>query len=261
MTFAPPRLLELRQFFQSLYPWLSDNELGIVGGPSHAAAGTSYHLGRDQLKMSRDPYSARTRRDLNGLSNAASAFDLDDGLGGGPAELQELSRWVVGQCRQGSADTQDLREVIFSPDGVVVLTWDRQRGQSSYPLARGNISHIEHSHFSWYRDSEYRDKTAVFRRFYAERDKRGVVDMFFLKLRTEQAIWVSDGLHTRNVPGGQWDITCVPLINAGVPILEYDTMEQLLHAGGPLATETSAEPVSEEMLERVLRRVFRSVPE
>lgn len=259
MTFAPPRLLELRRFFQSIYPWLEDRELGITGGPSHVVTGTSYHLGRDQLKMSRDPYSARTRRDIAGLSNAASAFDLDDGLAGGAAELQELSKWVVAECRAGAPDTLDIREIIFSPDGTAVLTWDRERGRSSYPLQRGSSSHTTHTHFSFYRDSEHRDKVAVFRRFYAQRKPKRVVDMFFLKLRTEPAIWVSDGLNTRNVPAGQWEITCVPLINAGVPILEYDTMEQLLHAGGPLATDTPT-PVSEEMLERVLRRIIASVP-
>lgn len=258
MTFAPPRLLELRHFFQAMYPWLTDAALGIVGGPTHQATGTSYHLGRDQLKLSRDPYSARTRRDKAGLSNAASAFDLDDGLGGGPAELQALSKWLVEQCRAGEPDTFDIREIIYSPDGKVVLTWDRERGRSSYPMPRGNLSHLGHTHISFYRDSEFRDKVALFRRFY---EKKAVEDfgMFFLKVINDPAVYVSDGLHMRFMPGGQWELTVQPMLAAGkAMMIEYPNEQAMRDAGGPESKDS--EPVTDEQLERVLRKVLRSIP-
>src|SRR5688500_15813949 len=169
MTFAPQTLLEVRRFFQARYPWMTNSELGITGGPSHVLAGTSYHLGKDQLKLTRDPYSARTSRDKAGLSNAASAFDLDDGVAGGPAELQQLSMWVVEQCRAQAADTLDIREVIYSPVGWVVSTGDREKGVTSYPQARVSVSHRGHTHFSYYRDAEKRTKVGLFQRFYRER--------------------------------------------------------------------------------------------
>lgn len=256
MTFAPASLLAVRRVFKTRFPHIADAELGIVGGPSHIQTGTSYHLGADQLKMSRNPYSARTTRDKAGLSNAASAFDITDRIG--PPLLRELSQWLVTQCRVRATDTLDVREIIFSPNGIAVLTWDRERGVTSYPMARGDSSHRTHTHVSWYRDSEFRDRAAVFERFFqVQTQDEKVIDMFFLKLRTDPAIWVSDGLNVRPIPGGQWEITCVPLINSGVPLLEYDTMEQLFGAGGPQATGTT--PITDEQLERVLRKTLGSL--
>lgn len=161
MTFAPPTILEVRALLKREDADLSDVETGIVGGPSHILQGTSYHLGADQLKMSQNPYSVRTARDKAGLSNAASALDVDDDLD----ELRELSVWMVEQCRAGAADTLDIREVIYSPDGVQVLRWDRERGMTSLPVPDSDLSHRTHTHFDWYRDSEFRDKTGPFRRF------------------------------------------------------------------------------------------------
>lgn len=164
MTFAPASIKQVRAFLKGEDPDLSDVELGIVGGPSHIRTGTSYHLGRDQLIMSKNPYSARTGRDRAGLSNAASALDIDDDLD----ELRQLSVWLVEQCRANAPDTRDVREIIYSPDGVRVLRWDRERGVSSAPISDSDLSHRTHTHISWYRDSEHRDKTAVFRRFFEE---------------------------------------------------------------------------------------------
>ena len=162
MTFAPPTLLAWRRYLKSHDADLSDAELGIVGGPSHITRGTSYHLGKDQLIMSKDPYSARTARDRAGLSNAASAGDIDDDLD----ELRKLSVWLVGECRANTEDTRDIREIIYSPDGTAVLRWDRERGINSQPIPDSDLSHRTHTHVSWYRDSEFRDKTGVFKRFF-----------------------------------------------------------------------------------------------
>lgn len=162
MTYAAETIKTLRAYLKGQDPDLDDVELGIVGGPSHITTGTSYHLGADQLLMWKDPYSARTARDLAGLSNAASALDIDDDLD----ELRGLSVWLVQECRKSAPDTLDIREIIYSPDGVVVLRWDRERGVTSAPVSNSDLSHRTHTHISWYRDSEFRDKTAVFRRFF-----------------------------------------------------------------------------------------------
>lgn len=162
MTFAPATILAARAYLKGRDSDLSDPELGIVGGPSHVATGTSYHLGADQLKPSRNPYSARAFRDRNGLSNAASALDIDDDLN----ELRALSVWLVEECRRGASDTLDVREIIYSPNGFNVLRWDRERGQGSAPFPDNDLSHRTHTHISWYRDSEFRDKVGMFRRFF-----------------------------------------------------------------------------------------------
>lgn len=162
MTFAPPTLLAARNYLKGQDPDLDNAEVGIVGGPGHVAQGTSYHLGKDQLILSKNPYSVRTARDKAGLSNAASALDIDDDLD----ELRALSLWLVEQCRAGAPDTLDIREIIFSPDGVNVYRWDRERGQTSLPVPDNDLSHRRHTHVAYYRDSEFRDKVGLYKRFF-----------------------------------------------------------------------------------------------
>ena len=53
------------------------------------------------------------------------------------------------------------------PDGAKVVRWDRE----GIPPATGSDSHLTHTHVSWYRDSEARDKTSVFRRYFEEEDE------------------------------------------------------------------------------------------
>ena len=180
MTVASPALLEARAVVKSEDPDLSNDEVGIVGGPSHIVTGTSYHLGKDQLKMSKNPYSARTARDKAGLANPAvanfaSALDIDDDLD----ELREMSTWLVNECRRPNPhpDTLDIREIIYSPDGINVWTWDREKGQTSAPEKRGDSSHRTHSHVSWYRDAGLRDKAGIFRRFFNRNNPAGGNDM------------------------------------------------------------------------------------
>lgn len=173
MTYAPQTLLDVRHWLQAGWPQLSDNEVGIVGGPSHVETGTSYHLGEDELKMGKNPYSARTARDKAGLADpeiedAACALDIDDDW----PLLREFSIWVVDQCRRPNPhpDTLDIREVIYSPDGKTVWTWDREHGQTSPPEQRGSSSHLTHSHMSRYRDATRNPLLPLFKRFMTERE-------------------------------------------------------------------------------------------
>src|SRR5690606_6657845 len=57
-------------------------------------------------------------------------------------------------------DTKDIREVIYSLDGKNVKRWDRLKRRTS-----GDSSHTFHTHISYFRDSETRDKTALFARY------------------------------------------------------------------------------------------------
>ena len=160
MTYAPPTLVELGRYWTQH----GDVNLGIVGDTRHQAKGTSYHLGRSQLTP--DAYSRKTHRDRAGLSDAASAIDLGK-LNGNLGQLRAFSVWLVKQCQSNAPGTQDIREVIYSPDGKTVLRWDRERGVNSAPRpGEADNSHLGHSHVSWYRDSEKRPKVAAFRPYF-----------------------------------------------------------------------------------------------
>jgi hypothetical protein len=163
MTFAPPAILAVRKLIQRHVPQLSAVELGIVGSVSHANSGTSYHLGKGALKSS--AYSVvESSRDRNGLSEAASGLDIGwfkITVKGKTHTLRDLSVWMVGQCRAGAAGAGDIREIIYSADGKTVKRWDRLGRRST-----GDDSHLTHTHVSWHRDSEHRDKTALFTRWF-----------------------------------------------------------------------------------------------
>lgn len=165
MTFAPPTILAARDLVHATLPEIPIVSLGIVGDDNHAKSGSSYHLGESALRP--DSYSIiESPRDRNGLTEAASAFDLgwwERNVGGRVHNLRTYSRWLVAQCKAGTPDTADLREVIYSPDGIVVKRWDRLGIRDT-----GDAGHLTHTHHSWFRDSEKRDKTALFRRYFTE---------------------------------------------------------------------------------------------
>lgn len=160
MTYAPATLTALARY------WISQGgvNLGVVGDPAHAAKGVSYHLGADELTAT--AYSRTTRRDKAGLTNAASAIDLGR-LDGSLGKLRSFSSWLVNQGRMNKPGTSDIREIIYSPDGKRVLRWDRERGYTSLPRpGEADLSHLTHTHVSYYRDSQNRDKTQAFRPFF-----------------------------------------------------------------------------------------------
>ena len=158
MTYNPATLRDLGAY------WTAQGgvNLGVVGNAAHTYG---YHLGKDRLKTG--DYSIQTTRDKAGLTDAASAIDLGRLDGSLPA-LYRFSRWLVARCRENAPGTRDFREVIYSPDGVKVLRWDRQRGYASAPRpGEADASHITHTHISFYRDSEKRDKRPVFAPYFA----------------------------------------------------------------------------------------------
>lgn len=155
MTYAPASIKAAQVYLHDKtgLDWVS---LGIVGDSRHIGG---YHQGEGNVS-STDYSVDESPRDERGLTGAASAIDIGAFSKGGKT-LRELSLWIVGQCAAGAADTRDIREVIYSPDGRTVKRWDRLGIRSS-----GDSSHLTHTHISFFRDSETRDKTGLFRRFF-----------------------------------------------------------------------------------------------
>jgi hypothetical protein len=171
MTANPRTLQDLGAF------WTSKGgvNLGVVGNQKHCAG---YHLGRDRIysncackpdgtcvpgKGSVD-YSVQTARDKAGLSNSASAIDLGK-LNGSLANLFRFSSWLARQCLDNAPGTSDIREVIYSPDGKRVLGF--KDGIAFLIPDYGDRSHLTHTHISYYRDSEARDKRPLFERYWS----------------------------------------------------------------------------------------------
>ncbi|MCD0446449.1 peptidoglycan-binding protein [Glycomyces sp. A-F 0318] len=157
MTYEPATLSALQEYLHD-QTGLSHAALGVVGDRTHRGG---YHCGWDRRsKNSRGDladYSWEdSSRDSRRKTNAASAIDI-----GSFDDLRAFSLWLVKQCREGTADTRDIREVIYSPDGRKVKRWDRLDQSST-----GDASHRWHTHVSFFRDAENRDKLAVFRRWF-----------------------------------------------------------------------------------------------
>ncbi len=130
-------------------------EAGIVGDTAHQQGGDSYHLGKDKIRArgSRNRYSVdESPRDQRGLNNYASAMDIGYfkvATSRGTFDLYDFNAWLIGLCKTGDPDTADLREVIYSPDGLTVRRWDDLGVRST-----GDNSHLTHSHLSEYRDAD-----------------------------------------------------------------------------------------------------------
>jgi hypothetical protein len=160
MSYADPALLLARNYLMGI--GIPGNSIGIVGDQSHRSSG-GYHVGNDVLamigKLNTDYSKRQTDLDRPG-SNAAMALDIG-GLSG--QQLYELTAWLIAQCRAGTHDTRNIREVIGrrSPSGGVT----RYDALGILPDA-GSVDHETHTHISYYRDSEGGDKTSLFRRYY-----------------------------------------------------------------------------------------------
>ena len=183
-TKAPQSIRELERFWKQQH----GRSLGIVGDVKHKASGTSYHLGRTDLKP--DAYSRKLQRDSKGLTERASALDLGR-LNKKIAKLRKFSNWLVDQAEAGS--TPDIREIIWSPDGKEVHRWDHHAHARIVSLRRvknpgqkakivvvtpqnGDESHFWHTHVSFYRDSRLRPKVDYFRPFFETPPPDNVTD-------------------------------------------------------------------------------------
>ncbi|MER5702989.1 hypothetical protein ABT023_13750 [Micromonospora sp. NPDC002296] len=170
MTRAPTNLLAVRSLLLThldLDPAaarpedLEPAEVGIVGDADHVGG---YHCGSDRV-VAGDYSVVESPRDAAGLTLDASALDIGRfsvTSGGDVHNLRSFSAWCVAQCVAGADDTRDIREIIYSPDGITVRRWDRLGRRST-----GDASHLWHTHLSFFRDSTKagRDQTPLFRRY------------------------------------------------------------------------------------------------
>lgn len=236
MSYAPDSLKAARTFYirtltdEAGYK-IDPLAVGIVGDDSHANSGTSYHLGKDALKPT--AYSiVESPRDRDGLSGAAMALDLgwfSFKVGGVTHNLRTFSKWLVEQCEANTPDTRDIREVIYSLDGKTVKRWDRLGRRTT-----GDSSHTTHTHESWFRDSEDRDKTAHLRRYFTEigvlesEEDLPVDQAAFNTLMTN---WVKQADF---IPGYNRDGSKVPAV-AGDPAANTYTVNTLFERVGRMA--------------------------
>jgi hypothetical protein len=158
-TYAPEPILEVRRYLKPI-TGLSDIELGIVGNLAHDGG---YHHGWSQRDSDGTDYSwDESPRDWNAKSEAARALDI-----GMFDRLRELSIWLVNECEKNrrdptqATDCADIREIIYSPDGVNVKRWDRLGIRNS-----GDKSHITHTHIDWFADALNKSKVGPFKRFF-----------------------------------------------------------------------------------------------
>ena len=183
MTRAPDNLLAVRSLLLAeLGPHgLASAEVGIVGDSAHRGG---YHCGSDRV-VTNDYSVVESTRDRAGLTLDAAALDV--GMfrvktSTGTYDLRHYSRWLVAQCEAGTADTQHIREVIYSPDGTTVRRWDRLKRRST-----GDRSHLTHTHESYFRDAikAGADVSAIKRRYLASigllDNTGGTYDMFCRK--------------------------------------------------------------------------------
>ncbi|RLP93030.1 hypothetical protein EAD89_07180 [Micromonospora sp. BL4] len=167
MTRAPANLLAVRTLLLTHLDNapgpddLEPAEVGIVGDPAHRGG---YHCGSDRV-VTNDYSVVESPRDRAGLTLDAAALDVggfEVRVDGRTHTLPSFSLWCVGQCAANAADTRDIREIIYSPDGSTVRRWDRLGRRSS-----GDSSHRWHTHFSFFRDAikAGRDQQPLFRRY------------------------------------------------------------------------------------------------
>jgi hypothetical protein len=195
MTYTPAPLKALGAY------WTAHGgvNLGVVGNAAHTSG---YHLGRDRIYDGTGPglgdndYSVKLARDKAGLTNAASAIDLGK-LNGSLPQLREFSIWLVAELMAKPMYRRDFREVIYSPDGVKVQRYSALDNLIHTGPGNGDASHTGHTHLSYLRDSEGRDKIAAFAGYFAvvaPPAGGGTVDQFITYAKPKVA----------TVPTGTW---------------------------------------------------------
>lgn len=173
MTFAPRTLLELGRYYTAA----GGAFLGIVGDARHTVG---YHLGRDRIYDGSGPgrgdldYSVKLRRDAAGLTDAASAIDFGR-IGGSLPALYAFSSWMVDRCMEGAPGSRDVREIIYSPDGERVQRYSGVDGIIHTGEGNGDASHLTHTHVSYFRDAEHRDKIELIRPYFEGNDMAAIV--------------------------------------------------------------------------------------
>ena len=198
MSYNPDSLKQLGAY------WTAHGgvNLGVVGNDKHCSG---YHLGRDRIygscacrpkdicvpgKADRD-YSVQHIRDRAGLTNAASAIDLGK-LNGSLVNLYKFSEWLVTRCQADAPGTDDIREVIYwSVRNNRVERYSGVDGAVHSGPGNGDLSHKTHTHISYYRDSEGRDKRTAFIPYFTSLPDTDTEDPVAFAYKAER--WRLDG--------------------------------------------------------------------
>jgi hypothetical protein len=176
MTYAPAALKAAQTYLRSQtgLDWVS---LGIVGDSDHRGG---YHCGWDRRRIVNGELAdyawEESSRDSSHKTDAAAALDVGNFSKGGK-NLRTFSIWLVEQCKANAPGTKDIREIIYSPDGRTVKRWDRLGKRTS-----GDSSHLSHTHISYHRDAEARDKTGLFKRYFEPEANMAITDADVLKI-------------------------------------------------------------------------------
>jgi hypothetical protein len=176
MTYAPAALKAAQTYLraQTGLDWVS---LGIVGDSDHRGG---YHCGWDRRRIVNGELAdyawEESSRDSSHKTDAAAALDVGNFSKGGK-NLRTFSIWLVEQCKANAPGTRDIREIIYSPDGKTVKRWDRLGKRTS-----GDSSHLSHTHISYHRDAETRDKIGLFKRYFEPEANMAITDADVLKI-------------------------------------------------------------------------------
>lgn len=162
MSTRPQSLIDVGQLVKSNFPTAA-----ISIRAARSARG--FHAGRAEIfgpagQGARD-YSVKAARNSAGLTDASSAIDISRiSYKGADSPLRQLTASLVAQSAAGQ-DGAQLFEVI-GPDATGAANyWGVLTGWQPRP-AWADGSHRWHVHVSYYRDTEFSDRTAPFRRFF-----------------------------------------------------------------------------------------------
>ena len=161
MTPAPANLLAVRRLLLDTVESLDPAAVGSSATRPTGAATTAAPTG-----WSANDYSVvESPRDRAGLTLYASALDVGSSASdpaASPTTCGRSPRGVSPSARANTADTRDIREIIYCPG--------RQDGAALGPARQAQHrrhSHLWHTHFSFFRDATKagRDQTPLFRRY------------------------------------------------------------------------------------------------
>lgn len=201
-----------------------------------------YHNSRIANRPSN--YSVQLLADKQGPGHLASAIDLT-------LSTEEMKK-RTGYLRRAALDPKDnrtsyIREFIGTLNGSDVYCLIASGPGTAFRFdGSRDDSHLWHIHISFYRlyCNDYEAMDAVLSVLIGEtyeawiqRTRKEPINMFFLKVEDNPAMWVSNGLQRRALPGGTYSTMIQPLERAGVPRLTLDSADLLDAVGGPLVSD------------------------
>lgn len=129
----------------------------------HAGKAEIFGPGGDGLR----DYSVRAKRNRAGLSNASSAMDVTIR---GPQNLKRQREFTAFMVAEAKAGRADLFEIIGPNAEGKAAYWSKKNGWNEvlgWQTKKGWVpvdpSHTWHTHFSFWRDTEFSDRAAMFR--------------------------------------------------------------------------------------------------